>query len=95
VVAVAPKQQAPPPPPGGYAPWLPPDAARWDLSAITAEEVGLARSFLDRRPQLSPEARAQLSVELASRLQPRAMGVPVDQGPERFLELLVMAKLSR
>ncbi|MCU1455580.1 MAG: hypothetical protein JWN46_3726, partial [Acidimicrobiales bacterium] len=76
-------------------PYLPPEAAGWDVSAVTAEELGAARSFLDRRQGLTPEARLQVATALAGRLHAKVAGVPVNDGPERFLELVVTAKLSR
>ena len=74
---------------------LPPQAVTWDLSAVNAEEVAVARSFLLRRPQLTPEARVQVAWELATKLQPKVVGVPTTEGPERFLEYAVSAKPSR
>ncbi len=74
---------------------LPPDAATWDLSAVSAEEVATVRAFLLRRPQLTPEARGRIGADLAGRLVPRVVGPPTAQGPERFLELVVTAKDAR
>lgn len=74
---------------------LPPEAATWDVSAVSAEELAAARSFLERRSQLTPEARTQVGQELASRLWPKVIGPPTGEGPERFLEDVVAAKLGR
>ncbi len=79
-----------PPPPA-----LPPETARWDLSAVTVEEVATVRAFLERRQHLTPAARAALATQLAERLAPKALGPPHHEGPERFLELVVAAKLAR
>ena len=74
---------------------LPPEAAGWDLSAVTGDEVGTIRAFLERRADLDPPARVALATQLASRLAPRVVGPPTDAGPERFLEWVVAAKLAR
>lgn len=76
-------------------PVLPAEAASWDVSTITAEEVVAVRSFLDRRSQLDPSVRAGLALELARRLHPKVVGVPQNQGPEVFLEWIVVLKQAR
>ncbi len=76
-------------------PVLSPEAAGWDVSAVTAEEVSAARSFLGRRWDLQPEHRAKLAQTLAFQLLPKVSGVPLDGGPEAFLERIVSAKTSR
>jgi len=83
---------------GSAAPFdvgLPPEAARWDVSAVTAEEVAAVRSFLDRRCDLDPSHRANLAQTLSFQLLPKVAGVPLDGGPEHFLERVVAAKTSR
>ena len=70
-------------------------AAAWDMSAVTAEDVAAVRAFLLRRDDLRHEARLSLSGDLASRLRPRVVGAPASLGDERFLELLVAAKVAR
>ena len=74
---------------------LGPDAALWDVSAISSEEVATVRRFLDRRATLEPEARDRLSREMASRLAPKVVGPPRQWDPESFLEYLVAAKAAR
>lgn len=74
---------------------LPVDALSWDLSAVTTDEVATVRAFLERRHRLEAPARQQLAAQLASRLHGKVAGPPTDQGPERFLESLVAAKLAR
>jgi uncharacterized RDD family membrane protein YckC len=71
------------------------DMARWDLSAVTADELSAVRSFLSRRGELAPEARAQLAQAFAAQLAPKVAGVPLDGPPELLLERIVAAKLSR
>lgn len=68
---------------------------RWDLSAVTAEELATVRRFLDRRSGLTPGARARLATELASRLSPKVVGPARDAGAEAFLEELAAAKAAR
>ncbi len=83
---------------GSAAPFdvgLPPEAVRWDVSAVTAEEVAAVRSFLDRRCDLDPSHRANLAQTLSFQLLPKVAGVPLDGGPEHFLERVVAAKTSR
>lgn len=76
-------------------PVLSPEAAGWDVSAVTAEEVAAARSFLIRRGDLDPAHRANLAQTLAFQLLPKVAGVPLEGGPEHFLERVVSAKTSR
>ena len=63
----------------------------WDTSAITAEDLAIVRSFLDRRATLNPGARAQLATDLATRLRAKVAGAP-DLEPEPFLETLVATR---
>lgn len=71
---------------------LPPEAAGWDVSAVTAEEVAATRSFLARRHQMQPSNRADLAQGLAFQLLPKVAGVPLEGGPEVFLERVVAAR---
>jgi uncharacterized RDD family membrane protein YckC len=70
-------------------------ARTWDVTAVSGDDVAAVRSFLERRFELSGEARNTIGAELASRLRPRVGGVPPDMADERFLELLVAVKRSR
>lgn len=74
---------------------LPPDAAGWDVATVTADEVAAVRSFLVRRGELDPVHRANLAQTLSFQLLPKVAGVPLDGGPEAFLERVVAAKLAR
>lgn len=67
----------------------------WDLSAVSAEEVAAARAFLTRRQALDPAHRASIAQALGSQLATKVAGVPLDGGPEAFLERVVAAKGSR
>lgn len=62
-----------------------------DATAVTADELAAIRSFLGRRHELAPAARQQLGVALAERLRPKVAGIPLDGGPEAFLEAVVAA----
>lgn len=67
----------------------------WDVSAITIEELSAVRSFLDRREQLTSDARAQLARTLAGRLRTKVAGAGVPEADERFLEYLAAIKAAR
>jgi uncharacterized RDD family membrane protein YckC len=69
-------------------------ALTWDVSAVSADDVATVRAFLDRRYALDPTARSALATELATRLRPRVGGAG-DHPDERFLEMLVAAKVRR
>lgn len=80
----------PPPLPTGFDADL-----AWDVSAVTAEELSAVRSFLERRGQLTPDARAQLARTLTGRLRGRVAGAGVPEADERFLERLAAVKSAR
>lgn len=65
-----------------------------DVSAVTAEELVTVRRFLDRRNELTPQARAQLATELWNRLRTKVGGLQ-DLPPEPFLERVAAAKARR
>jgi uncharacterized RDD family membrane protein YckC len=67
----------------------------WDVSAITAEELSAVRAFLERRGQLTPDARVQLARTLAGRLRGKVAGAAVPEADERFLERLAAVKAAR
>lgn len=67
----------------------------WDVSAVSADEVAAVRSFLGRRADLAPQARYELAATLAGRLTPKVAGVPLDGGPEAFLERVAAARSVR
>ncbi|MBX3287638.1 MAG: RDD family protein [Actinobacteria bacterium] len=73
----------------------PAEMAGWDVSAVTADEVAALRSFLGRRGSLDPMRRAELAQALAFQILPKVAGVPLEGGPEVFLERVVAAKTSR
>jgi uncharacterized RDD family membrane protein YckC len=69
-----------------------PVADGWDVSGVSAQDIGTVRQFLDRRPTLAGGARRELAQELADRLRPRVAGAPEQLDPEEFLERLSAAK---
>lgn len=82
-----------PPLPGADSGWaVAANAAGWDLSQVTAEEVAALRSFLGRRQELAPPYRAQLAQTLSFQILPKVAGVPLEGGPEAFIERIVAAK---
>ena len=76
------------------APLVPPTLETWDVSAITADDLATIRRFLERRAELTPQARWHLAQQLAGRLQPKVVGAP-SLPPETFLEYLSVAKARR
>jgi len=67
----------------------------WDVSGISAGELAAVRSFLQRRHELTLDARNHLAGELVRRLQPKVAGVEPGVDGERFLETLAAAKAAR
>ena len=64
----------------------------WDVSAVSAQDIGTVRQFLARRQSLADQARTDLASELERRLRPRVAGAPDELSPEEFLERLSAAK---
>jgi uncharacterized RDD family membrane protein YckC len=67
----------------------------WDVSGVTTEEAAAVRRFLERREELTYEARVRLGDELAERLRPKVVGAPERIYAETFLEQLAAAKAAR
>lgn len=74
---------------------LPEGAGAWDLTRLTTEDLRVVRSFLARRPELEPSARARVAGELARRLRPAVVGPDPTVPDEAFLEQLLAAKTAR
>jgi hypothetical protein len=70
-------------------------AARWDVTAVTPEELAAVRQFLDRRAALDAGPRARLARQLAEGLGRKVSGPSESVSPERFLEELAAAKARR
>ena len=64
----------------------------WDVSAVSAQDIGTVRQFLGRRSALAAGPRAELAQELERRLRPLVAGAPEHLDPEEFLERLSAAK---
>lgn len=77
------------------APVLSPEVAGWDVASVTTEEVAAIRTFLLRRGELDPHHRANLAQTLAFQVMHKVAGVPLDGGPEMFLERIVASKVTR
>ena len=71
------------------------EAASWDTTAITDEELAAARRFLERRFEIDAPARARLAAGLRDRLQPKVPGSDGVRSAEQFVELLVAIKSRR
>ena len=71
------------------------DLLTWDISSVTADDLVTVRRFLERRTELTAEARARLAHDFALRLRPKVAGAPEDLHPEAFLEQLAAAKAAR
>jgi uncharacterized RDD family membrane protein YckC len=67
----------------------------WDVSLVTAEELGTLRRFLERRGTLSIEARNRIAREMATRIRPKISGAPALIHPEALIEEIVRTKTSR
>jgi uncharacterized RDD family membrane protein YckC len=76
-------------------PWLPPELAHWDVSAVPGQEVAMVRTFLNNRYGYTPEARNRLAVDLANRIWPLVSGPPAPPPPEAFLEMVMHVKAVR
>lgn len=92
VRAPAPGPASAAPAPASVAP--PASTPGWDVSAVTVQEVGAVRRFLDRRDSLDAPARRTLSRRLAGGLATKVSGAPPGLDDEQFLEQLAHQKLS-
>ncbi len=69
--------------------------ARWDVSAIDAQDLATIRQFLDRRLMLAWHVRTYFGTALAARVAPMVAGAPPNAHPEFLLEGVVVAKQQR
>jgi uncharacterized RDD family membrane protein YckC len=69
--------------------------ADWDVSGVTRDEVVAVRRFLERRGELTYDARTRLAEDLARALRPRVAGVAPTLDDDQFLEELAAAKRAR
>ncbi|MGH9170040.1 MAG: RDD family protein [Acidimicrobiales bacterium] len=77
------------------APWLPPELAHWDVSAVPGQELALLQTFLANRNGYTPDARQRLALDLANRLWPFVAGPSSLPPPEVFLEMVAQVKAVR
>jgi len=75
--------------------WLPPELMHWDVSAVPAPELAMARTFLTNRSGYTPEARQRLAADLANRVWPFVAGPTTPPYPEAFLEMVLQVKDAR
>ncbi len=68
---------------------------RWDVSAVTQQDLAAIRTFLARRGGFTPAARDGLARELAARLGDKVAGHPPGLPPETLLEGIAAAKAAR
>jgi uncharacterized RDD family membrane protein YckC len=71
------------------------ETARWDVSAVSPQELAAVRRFLERRSSLDRQARLELAYRLAQGLRTKVAGAPPELEPEPFLELLARVKSTR
>ena len=67
----------------------------WDVSAVSAQDIGTVRQFLTRRGDLAGGPREELAGELVRRLRPLVAGAPEGLDAEEFLERLSAVKAER
>lgn len=72
-----------------------PTGPRWDVSGVSPDDVAVARQFLERRHDLTPEVRTRIAAQIADPLRARVFGPTGEIGAERFLERLVAEKADR
>lgn len=77
---------------GAAAAPLDSDGRRWDVSAITEQEVAVVRSFLTRSTGLAPDARTTYAAQLRERLAPRVGGGEPGLTDEAFLARVIAEK---
>lgn len=76
----------------GVAAAVEPEARRWDVTAITDEEITVVRSFLTRAAGLDVDARSAYAAQLRERLAPRVGGAEPGITDEQFLVRVVSEK---
>ncbi len=63
-----------------------------DVTGITADQLVLARRFLDRRDSMSTGSRIKLAATVAATLRPALAGPIADLDNEQLIEVVVVAK---
>ena len=70
------------------------DVPAWDVSAVGPDDLAALRAFLERRHSLDPQSRSRVARSLDAALLQRVGGA-TEADPERFLEGVAAAKLTR
>jgi uncharacterized RDD family membrane protein YckC len=65
---------------------------RWDVSAVTEQEIGAIRSFLSRAAGLPHNTRSEYAARLRARLEPRIVSTGETLADEAYLERVVREK---
>lgn len=65
-----------------------PEEVQWDLKQLTARDLDTINEFLDRAPQLKPEARQELGEKMAAQVAER-IGAREPLDPVKFLDRVV------
>lgn len=73
----------------------PPWADQLDVSSLDERDYALARSYLQRRPDLDGAARARLVTRIAESLRPKLHGVPDGAAPDELVVAVVSAVRAR
>lgn len=73
----------------------PPWADQLDVSSLDERDYALARSYLQRRPELDGDARARLVARIAGSLRPKVHGAPDDATPDELVAAVVSAVRAR
>jgi len=64
-----------------------------DISSLLPEDFALVRKYLQRRKQMTPEARSNLGIKISNRVRERMdlTMIPEDTNPELLLEAIYLA----
>lgn len=76
-------------------PVLDPAAQTWDVSAVTPDELEMARRYVRRRAEILPAKRESLAANLAGRLRRRVPGIPPGADDDWVIGQVVAAKHAR
>jgi uncharacterized RDD family membrane protein YckC len=71
------------------------EAAGWDVSGVSDDELHLAADFLRRRAALPDDVRHRLAAQLAARVRPHVGGATDDLDDEFLLEQVVLLRERR
>lgn len=86
------RDRAPVAAPEASLPITPASGPRWDVSAVTVEEIGVIRSFLARANTLPAQSRADYAHRLRQRVEPRVGAADASLPDESYLERIVAEK---